>query len=189
MQEFSDSTPADVVRHPMVPIRDVVVFPHTMARFVIGRPASVHALEAALAGDRLIFLATQHDATMDEPSPDQVYEVGTIARISHSLRLQDGNIKVMVDGVGRARTVRVETDETTGAWMATLRTAPISSEPKSRFNAILGRLGSLVDQYVRQASDLQNPESLQAAPDEIQRVIDDLDARVRMQAAQDGAHK
>src|SRR5207249_3570474 len=71
MQEFNDSTPADVVRYPMVPIRDVVVFPHTMARFVIGRPASVHALEAALASDRLIFLSTQHDATIDEPTPEQ----------------------------------------------------------------------------------------------------------------------
>src|SRR4051794_2775219 len=141
MQEFSDSTPADVVRHPMVPIRDVVVFPHTMARFVIGRPASVHALEAALAGDRLIFLATQHDATIDEPNPDQVYAVGTIARISHSLRLQDGNIKVMVEGVGRARVVRVDIDAETGLWMSTLRTAPRSTEAKTRFNAILGRLG------------------------------------------------
>jgi len=182
MQEFSDSTPIDVVRHPMVPIRDVVVFPHTMARFVIGRPASVHALEAALSGDRLIFLATQHDATMDEPSPDQVFEVGTIARISHSLRLQDGNIKVMVDGVGRARTVRVETDSTTGAWVATLRTAPISAEPKSRFNAILGRLGSLVDQYVRQASDLQNPESLQAAlrMEEPERIADTVASNLKI---------
>src|SRR5215210_1047741 len=116
MQEFSDSTPADVVRHPMVPIRDVVVFPHTMARFVIGRPASVHALEAALASDRLIFLATQHDATIDEPTPEQIFTVGTVARISHSLRLQDGNIKVMVDGVGRAKIVRVDTDGPGGAW-------------------------------------------------------------------------
>ena len=52
-------------RLPLLPLRDVVVFPHTMARFVIGRPASVLALEAALSGDRLIFLATQHDATVD----------------------------------------------------------------------------------------------------------------------------
>src|SRR5687767_455795 len=111
MQEFSDSTPVDVVQHPMVPIRDVVVFPHTMARFVIGRPASVRALETALGGDRLIFLATQHDATVDEPSTEQVYEVGTVARISHSLRLQDGNIKVMVEGLNRAKAVRVSVEE------------------------------------------------------------------------------
>src|ERR1041384_8365372 len=57
MNEFSDSTPTDVVRCPMVPIRDVVVFPYTMVAFVIGRPASVRALEAALRGNKTIFLA------------------------------------------------------------------------------------------------------------------------------------
>jgi len=72
MDEFSDSTPTDVVRCPMVPIRDVVVFPYTMVAFVIGRPASVRALEAALRSDKTIFLATQHDATVDEPTVDQV---------------------------------------------------------------------------------------------------------------------
>src|SRR6266446_5018170 len=62
MNEFTDSTPTDVVKCPMVPIRDVVVFPYTMVAFVIGRPASVRALEAALRSDKTIFLATQHDA-------------------------------------------------------------------------------------------------------------------------------
>src|ERR1051326_9430071 len=89
MNEFSDSTPTDVVKCPMVPIRDVVVFPYTMVAFVIGRPASVRALEAALRSDKTIFLATQHDATIDEPSIDQVYSVGTIARITHNLRLPE----------------------------------------------------------------------------------------------------
>ena len=102
MIEFSDSTPSDVVRCPMVPIRDVVVFPYTIVAFVIGRPASVRALEAALRGDKTIFLATQHDATIDEPTVEQVYSVGTIARITHNLRLPDGNIKVMVEGLERA---------------------------------------------------------------------------------------
>src|ERR1041384_8126604 len=102
MNEFSDSTPTDVVRCPMVPIRDVVVFPYTMVAFVIGRPASVRALEAALRGNKTIFLATQHDATIDEPNVDQVYLVGTIARITHNLRLPDGNITVMVEGLARA---------------------------------------------------------------------------------------
>ena len=57
MQEFHDSTPSDVARYPMVPIREVVVFPHTRAAFTIGRESSVHALEEALNGDRMIFLA------------------------------------------------------------------------------------------------------------------------------------
>ncbi len=145
----------------MVPIRDVVVFPFTMVAFVIGRPASVRALEAALRGDKTIFLATQHDATIDEPVVDQVYTVGTIARITHNLRLPDGNIKVMVEGLERARSVRVE--DNGEYWLATLRKAPEINEPRSRLNALIGRIGSLVDQYVRQSTELANPETLTGA--------------------------
>ena len=86
MEEYSDKTPADIARYPMVPIRDVVIFPFTKVAFKIGRPGSVRALEMALASDRTIFLSTQHDATVDEPSPDQIYGVGTIARILQSQR-------------------------------------------------------------------------------------------------------
>ncbi len=145
----------------MVPIRDVVVFPYTMVAFVIGRPASVRALEIALRGDKTIFLASQHDATVDEPEIDQVYTVGTLARITHNLRLPDGNIKVMVEGIERARSVRVE--ETDDYWLATVRKAPQSNESRSRLNVLIGRIGSLVDQYVRQSTDLANPETVTAA--------------------------
>src|ERR1041385_90486 len=161
MIEFSDSTPSDVVRCPMVPIRSVVVFPYTVVAFVIGRPASVRALEAALRGDKTIFLATQHDATIDEPNIDQVYSIGTIARITHNLRLPDGNIKVMVEGLERARTVRIE--DNGDFWMATLRTHVEAAEPRSRMNSLIGRIGSLVEQYVRQSTELANPETLTAA--------------------------
>lgn len=161
MNEFSDSTPSDVVKCPMVPIRDVVVFPYTMVAFVIGRPASVRALEAALRGDKTIFLATQHDATIDEPVVEQVYTVGTIARITHNLRLPDGNIKVMVEGIERAKSVRVE--DNGEFWLATLRKAPDQQEPRSRLNSLIGRVGSLVDQYVRQSTELSNPETLTTA--------------------------
>jgi ATP-dependent Lon protease len=145
----------------MVPIRDVVVFPYTIVAFVIGRPASVRALEAALRGDKTIFLATQHDATIDEPIVDQVYTVGTVARITHNLRLPDGNIKVMVEGLERAKSVRVE--DTGDYWLATLRKANPVAEPRSRLNALIGRVGSLVDQYVRQSTELSNPETLTTA--------------------------
>ncbi|HYL97493.1 MAG TPA: endopeptidase La [Blastocatellia bacterium] len=161
MNEFSDSTPSDVVRCPMVPIRDVVVFPYTMVAFVIGRPASVRALESALRGDKAIFLATQHDATIDEPSVDQVYSVGTIARITHNVRLPDGNIKVMVEGIERAKAVRIE--DNSEFWMATLRKVPQALEARARLNALVGRVSSLVDQYVRQSTELANPETLTAA--------------------------
>ena len=97
MQEFHDHTPSDVVQFPMVTVRDVVVFPHTKAAFVIGRPSSVRALEEALATNRIIFLATQHDATVEDPSPDQIYSVGTLSYIANSLsKPEEATIKVLV---------------------------------------------------------------------------------------------
>jgi ATP-dependent Lon protease len=164
MQEFHDGTPEDVARYPMVPIRDVVVFPYTVVRFKIGRQPSVLALQKALSGDRIIFLATQHDATLEEPSPDQVYRVGTLARIAHHLYLADGNIKVQVEGIERAKAVRIE--ELESYWQATIRRANQPIERSPRVNALVGRLTSLVDQYVR-----QNPENVDALHSDLQ--IDD----------------
>src|SRR5690606_16679227 len=110
MQEFSDQMPSDVERFPMVPIRDVVIFPFTKVAFKIGRPSSVAALERAMSGDRHIFLATQHDATVDEPTPDQIYQTGTLGRIVQAQRQENGQIKVVVEGRERGRSLRVESD-------------------------------------------------------------------------------
>ncbi len=101
---LDDDAPAT---YPMVPIRDVVVFPSMMVPFVIGRASSVVALEMALRRDKKIYLATQKDASQDNPSPKDIYSVGTVANIVQSLKLPDGNIKVLVEGVRRARTVEV----------------------------------------------------------------------------------
>jgi len=87
----------------MMPIRDVVIFPYMMTPFVVGRESSIRALEEALAGDKKIFLATQHDASVDDPKPNDIYQVGTIANIIQSLKLPDGNIKVLVEGSERGK--------------------------------------------------------------------------------------
>lgn len=145
----------------MVPIRDVVVFPQTKAAFVIGRPASVRALEEALAGDRMIFLATQHDATVEDPNPDQIYHVGTLAYIANSLRKPDEQtIKVLVEGRERARVVRVEEGE--GYAIATLRRAPAPTDIQKRSGQMVARLTALAEQYLKLAQDV-NPDLLQAA--------------------------
>ena len=102
MEEYSDHTPADVAWYPMVPIRDVVIFPFTKVAFKIGRAGSVRALEQALSADRTIFLATQHDATVDEPGPDQIYGIGTLGRILQSQKQENGQIKVVVEGPGKS---------------------------------------------------------------------------------------
>ena len=86
-------------RLPMMPIRELVIFPYMMNPFVVGRESSVRALEEALIGDKKIFVVTQHDAAVDEPKPNEIYSVGTITNIVQSVRQPDGNIKVLVEGI------------------------------------------------------------------------------------------
>ncbi len=91
---------------PIVPLRDVVVFPHMMMPFVIGRPSSTRALEHALLKDEArSFLAAQHDASVDDPRPEDIFTMGCVANVVQSLKLPDSNIKVLVEGVERARAV------------------------------------------------------------------------------------
>ena len=93
----------------MMPIRDMVIFPYMMTPFVVGRESSVRALEEALNGDRKIFLATQHDASHGRAqAPKEIYQVGTIGNIVQSVKMPDGNIKVLVEGVERAEVDRNE---------------------------------------------------------------------------------
>jgi ATP-dependent Lon protease len=160
MEEYSDRTPADIARYPMVPIRDVVIFPFTKVAFKIGRPGSVRALEMALASDRTIFLSTQHDATVDEPSPEQIYSIGTIARILQSQRQENGQIKVVVEGRERATTIRVENNN--GAFTALVRRAPAVKEEGVRTDALVQKIAQLVEQHLRLAPDVQ-PDALQTA--------------------------
>jgi ATP-dependent Lon protease len=160
MEEYSDRAPADIARYPMVPIRDVVIFPFTKVAFKIGRPGSVRALESALASDRTIFLATQHDATVDEPSPEQIYNVGTIARIMQSQKQENGQIKVVVEGRERAATIRVENND--GAFTALVRRAPVVNEEGVRTDALIQKVAQLVEQHLRLAPDVQ-PDALQTA--------------------------
>src|ERR1700723_2472827 len=117
---LSSKEKSDTRRLPMMPIRDVVIFPFMMTPFVVGRESSVRALEEALAADKKIFLATQHDASVDEPRPDEIYSVGTVANIVQSLKLPDGNIKVLVEGVERGKIISVSDDE--GYFKATVKT-------------------------------------------------------------------
>src|SRR4051794_12965098 len=160
MEEYSDRTPSDVAWYPMVPIRDVVIFPFTKVAFKIGRAGSVGALEQAMATDRTIFLATQHDATVDEPSPEQIYMVGTLGRILQSQKQENGQIKVVVEGRERATTVRVE--NTDGAFMALVRRAPVVKEEGPRVEALVNKINQLVEQHLRLAPDAQT-DALQTA--------------------------
>src|SRR5436309_3509685 len=142
----------DAVTLPMVPIRDVVLFPYMMIPFVIGRPASVRALELAFNGDKRIFLATQHDASVDDPKPNEIYSVGTIANIVQSLRLPDGNIKVLVEGVERAKAVQIVEEER--YLRAILKVPPQANAPVAANETLANKATSLFEQYVKLSQNL-----------------------------------
>jgi len=144
----------------MMPIRDVVIFPHMMTPFVVGRESSVRALEEALAGDRKIFLATQHDASVDEPKPNEIYQVGTIVNIVQSLKLPDGNIKVLVEGVERGKVLQIL--DTDGFFHASVRVAKYTVEATPVIEQAMQRVTSLFEQYVKLCQSL-NYETMIAA--------------------------
>ena len=145
---------------PMMPIRDVVIFPHMMTPFVVGRESSVRALEEALAADKKIFLATQHDASVDEPKANEIYQVGTIVNIVQSLKLPDGNIKVLVEGVERGKVLTVT--DTEGYFQATVRTVTYTTEITAQIETAMQRITSLFEQYVKLCQSL-NYETMLAA--------------------------
>ena len=88
---------------PLLPLRDIVVFPYMVIPLFVGRERSIHALNAAMSSGKEIFLAAQRQAKTDEPGPDDIYEVGTVSKIMQLLRLPDGTVKVLVEGLRRAR--------------------------------------------------------------------------------------
>ncbi|HWL84803.1 MAG TPA: endopeptidase La [Polyangiaceae bacterium] len=97
---------------PLLPLRDIVVFPHMGTRLFVGRERSINALDAAMVRDKEIFLAAQKDAKANEPVPDDIFSVGTLGAVRQLLRLPDGTVQVVVEGVRRARIRRyVQTDE------------------------------------------------------------------------------
>src|SRR2546425_860981 len=144
----------------MMPIRDVVIFPYMMTPFVVGRESSVRALEEAMAGDKKIFLATQHDASIDEPKPNEIYNVGTVVNIVQSLKLPDGNIKVLVEGVERAKVVSITDEE--GFFRAVVRTVGYKVEAGPQLEALVTRVTGLFEQYVKLSQNL-NYETMIAA--------------------------
>ncbi len=93
---------------PLLPVRDVVVYPYMILPLFVGREASINAVDKALAGDRLIFLATQKDLGEEDPTPDSIYHVGTVAMIMRMLKLPDGRVKILVQGLAKARILSFE---------------------------------------------------------------------------------
>jgi ATP-dependent Lon protease len=142
----------EIKRVPMMPVREMVIFPEMMHPFIVGREASVRALEDALAGDKKIFLVTQHDASVDDPKPEEIYQVGTLANIVQSVKLPDGNIKVLVEGTERAKIVQITSDE--GFFRASIRVVASKAEPSPQLQQASERVTGLFEQYVKLSQSL-----------------------------------
>ncbi|WP_256366822.1 endopeptidase La [Acidobacterium sp. S8] len=170
----------DLRKLPMMPIRDMVIFPYMMTPFVVGRESSVRALEEALNGDRKIFLATQHDARIDEPKGDDIYPVGTIGNIVQSVKMPDGNIKVLVEGLERAKAV--ELNDSDGFFVATVRTGKTDLEINAQIEQLTQRVTSLFEQYVKLQQSL-NYETMIAAvrTDEPSKLADTIAANLQLE--------
>src|SRR5829696_1647953 len=137
---------------PIVPLRDVVVFPHMMLPFVIGRPSSVRALEHALLKDKRIFLAAQHDAQIDDPQPADIFTMGCVANVVQSLKLPDGNIKLLVEGLDRARAIEWKEDKV--FYRVVVKVVPKPREAGNDAEATMTRVVSLFEQYVKLSNNL-----------------------------------
>src|SRR5882672_10463806 len=137
---------------PLVPLRAVVVFPYTMIPFVVGRKSSLLAVERALAGDKRIFLATQRDAKIDDPKPEEISAIGTIANIVQSLKLPNGNIKLLVEGAARGKISEIKVDD--GFLMAFLTPVDVKVELTPDVETEMGKMVTLFEKYVKLSPNL-----------------------------------
>jgi ATP-dependent Lon protease len=156
-----DKEKMDVIETlPMVPLRDVVVFPHMMIPFVIGRQSSIRALEHALQKGKRIFLSAQHDASRDNPAPDEIHTLGTICNIVQSLRLPDGNVKVLVEGLERGRALEFRDEG--GFLKVVVKLIPRQADPGAGIEALMAKVIGMFEQYVKLSNNLHYDAMLAA---------------------------
>jgi len=169
----------EMKRVPMMPVRDMVIFPQQMTPFIVGREASVRALEEALAGDKKIFLSTQHDASIDDPKPEEIYAVGTLANIVQSVKLPDGNIKVLVEGVERARALSIATEE--GFFRANLRLLAARIEITPQVEQLVQKVTNFYEQFIKLSQSLNYDTMIAAARvDDPARLSDTIAANLQL---------
>src|SRR3569623_1123221 len=177
------STSAEHTQLPLLPLRDVVVFPHMVIPLFVGRPKSIKALEAAMEQGKSIMLAAQKAAAKDEPSADDIYEIGCVANILQMLKLPDGTVKVLVEGAQRARIHNITELDT--HFVADL--TPIESEAgdESEVEAMRRAIVQQLDQYVK-LNKKNPPEILTslAGIDDAGRLADTIAAHLPLKLEQ-----
>jgi ATP-dependent Lon protease len=176
--QFSEPT-----QLPLLPLRDVVVFPHMVIPLFVGRPKSIKALEAAMEQGKSIMLAAQKAAAKDEPAAEDIYEIGCIANILQMLKLPDGTVKVLVEGAQRARIHQITESDT--HFMAEL--SPVESEPgdEAEVEAMRRAIVQQFDQYVKLNKKIP-PEILTslAGIDDAGRLADTIAAHLPLKLEQ-----
>ncbi|WP_026224302.1 endopeptidase La [Methyloversatilis thermotolerans] len=132
---------------PLLPLRDVVVFPHMVIPLFVGRPKSIKALESAMESGKSILLVAQKSAAKDEPSPEDLYRIGCVANILQMLKLPDGTVKVLVEGTQRATVEEIADIKT--LFMAQVTTVPALEQTSHEIEAMRRALIGQFDQYVK----------------------------------------
>ena len=139
--------PAEPITLPLLPLRDVVVFPHMVIPLFVGRPKSIKALEAAMEAGRQIMLVAQRAAGKDEPKPDDMFEVGCVSSILQMLKLPDGTVKVLVEGIQRANTHGIS--DNGEHFVAEVTPVPPEADTKPEIEALRRAVTQQFDQYVK----------------------------------------
>jgi ATP-dependent Lon protease len=139
--------PADPITLPLLPLRDVVVFPHMVIPLFVGRPKSIKALEAAMEAGRQIVLVAQKAAGKDEPKADDMFEVGCVSSILQMLKLPDGTVKVLVEGTQRATTVSIS--DNGEHFVAEVTPIPPAPDTQPEIEALRRAVTQQFDQYVK----------------------------------------
>src|SRR5688572_14029998 len=139
--------PSDPITLPLLPLRDVVVFPHMVIPLFVGRPKSIKALESAMEAGRQIMLVAQKAAGKDEPKSDDMFEVGCVSSILQMLKLPDGTVKVLVEGMQRANTRSIT--ERDDYFVGEVIPVPPGNEPGPEVEALRRAVTQQFDQYVK----------------------------------------
>ena len=150
MSEVVSSRSVPLTGLPVLPLRDVVVYPHMVIPLFVGREKSIVALDIAMKSDKRIMLVAQKQADVDDPKADDLYRIGTVATILQLLKLPDGTVKVLVEGVDRAR---VDTLHPGEYYTADVTTEPDAESYDEKELDVLGRsVISQFEQYVKPVS-------------------------------------
>jgi ATP-dependent Lon protease len=169
---------------PLVPLRDMVVFPHMMAPFIVGRESSVRALEQALSTpNKRIFLAAQKDPRIDDPMREDICDLGVVATVIQNLKLPNGNVRVMVEGVQRGKIHDVA--ESTGALNVEVETYEVHYPMSEELRVYMGKVLSAFEQYAKMSHHLAFEGLMSTLKlDDPDRVADILSAHLMVATAE-----